>query len=241
MNKEIIKRIIFIATILIFLYIVFLIIKNYEKKGETNMPYKINKILVVSTVDSEKLDTNESLWNVNVGQANDVFIYIEKNGNTDRTIKKITLDNFNIDVKPQKGEISLLRPTGDLENLYQNSKEDIIDKSIEYLGSEIDEMKSLEVSNIGGMIGFRLFNKNLGTYTSNEGEEIIYDGSLLSKLGTTLSDIRFSINFDITITTDKDISYKGTVNLNLPVGNIIENGKDNLELTDFSNVIFKRI
>ena len=102
-------------------------------------------------------------------------------------------------------------------------------------------MKSLEISNNGGILGFRVAVEELGNYISNEDEEITYDGKLLSNLGVTVSEISFNISFDIIITTSDNISFKGTINLNMPIDTVIEEGSSSKEITDFSNVVFKRI
>ena len=78
-------------------------------------------------------------------------------------------------------------------------------------------------------------------YSSNEDTQIQHDGTLLSKTGITLEQIQCEVAFDITITLKSGISYKGTVTLNLPAGNLIDEGTSSTEITDFSNVVFKRI
>ena len=40
---------------------------------------------------------------------------------------------------------------------------------------------------------------------------------------------------------NKNVTYKGTININLPAEDIIEKGSSNFEITDFSDVVFKRI
>ena len=89
------------------------------------------------------------------------------------------------------------------------------------------------------MLGFRISLENLGNYTSNE--SVVYNGSLLSEIGVTNEDMKFSISFDITITLDNNISFAGTINLDLPTGDIINEDEPHIELTDFSDVIFKRV
>lgn len=49
------------------------------------------------------------------------------------------------------------------------------------------------------------------------------------------------MSFDIIIETNKNIKYKGTINIELPTGNIQTEGKSQIEKTDFSDVIFKRM
>ena len=103
-------------------------------------------------------------------------------------------------------------------------------------------MKALEISNTGGILGFRFALENLGTYISNENEEINYDGRLLSNLGITdIQKLQFNVSFDVTIKTSKNISYNGNISLDMPVENLITEGSVSKEITDFSNVVFKRI
>ena len=128
-----------------------------------------------------------------------------------------------------------------MPNLYTYSQEDYFSKDLTYIGSSIDDMKSLEVSNEGGVLGFRLSLTDLGNFISNDAEQITYDGSLLSGLGINNEEIKFNVSFDIIITTSENVNFKGTINLDLPIGNIIENGTENKEISDFENIVFKRI
>ena len=48
------------------------------------------------------------------------------------------------------------------------------------------------------------------------------------------------ITFDLTITMEEGKKYKTTINLEMPQGNIIEEGITVTEITDLSNIIFKR-
>ena len=69
----------------------------------------------------------------------------------------------------------------------------------------------------------------------------MYNGSLLQKVGVNLDDIKFGLNMDITIQTNENVSFKGTIKLDFPAGDIITNGSSNIEITDFSDIIFKRV
>lgn len=245
MDKANLKRVIFLIVVIAFLLIVAFIINRYQRVGETNLPFSIKKILIVSTIDTEKVEDPENLWNIPIDQVNDIYVYIEKNGEEDNktTLKSIKFDNIKIENGPSKGEVQLLKATGDINtaNLYTNSSENFLDQGLSFVGSDIDDMKSLEIANVGGVCGYRMLVKNVGTYISTDGEEVIYDGSLLSKIGVKKEDISFKVSADVIITTDKDINFKGTITYELPVGNIIEEGKGTTEITDFSDVIFKRV
>jgi hypothetical protein len=196
---------------------------------------------MVSTVDGNFIDDNEHIWNIDVTEINDLYIYINSKEDTEETIKEITLENFNLIKEPQKGEVKIYRPTADLDNLYTYSEQNYLNDKIVYTGGRIDDMKSLEISNNGGMLGFRLAIENLGTYTSNEDTEIIYDGRLLQNLGVSLEEIKLQLSFDIIIETNSNVKYKGSISMEMPTDEIIDQGSSKIEITDFSNVIFKRI
>ena len=241
-KKEIIKKSLFLVCIAILILFVVLVMLKYEVEGEKELPYRINKILLVSTVDGKANADPENLWNIDITQTNDIFIYIDSDGKTKETIKEVSLENFQIVKSPQKGTVEILRPTADLENLYSNSVQNYLNDKIVYQGAKLDDMKSLEVSNNGGVVGFRLLLNDLGKFVSNdENIEITYDGRLLSNLGVNLEEIKLSLSFDIIITTSENVSYKGTLILDMPTNEIIEKGASKTEITDFSNVIFKRV
>lgn len=240
-KSQIFKKCIFVFCIIMVLMIVISIMVKYEVEGEKNLPYNISKILVISTVEGTPTDDGVNIWNIGVKQVNDLYFYIDKNDVTEETIKQITLENFNVTTAPQKGNLALYRPTGELTNLYTYSEQNYLDKSITYTGAKIDDLKTLEIANNGGVIGCRFSLDNLGTYISNESTEITYDGKLLENLGISIEQIKFGISFDILIETNKNVVYKGNLSVNLPSENVITNGSDNFEITDFDNVVFKRM
>lgn len=240
MKKNLFKRCLFLVALAIIFMIVISIMIRYDVEGEKSLPFSISKILLVSTVDGKCIDDPNNIWNVNVTQVNDIYMYIDKTEDTQQTIKEIKLENFTIDKAPQLGKVKLLRPTGDISNLYTYSEQDYLNESITYTGGAIDELKSLEIANNGGILGFRFALEELGSYISNENKEIIYDGRLLSNLGVTMDEIKFNVGFDVVITTSDDISYKGRLNLDMPIDTVIEEGSSNKEITNFDDVIFKR-
>ena len=241
MKKNLFKRCLFLVSIAIILMVVISIIIKYDVEGEKRLPFSISKILLVSTVDVHVVDDPANIWNIGVTQVNDIFMYIDKTIEGDTTIKEIKFENFDINKAPQKGKLKLLRPTGELSNLYTHSEQDYLNESITYTGGVIDDMKSLEIANNGGILGFRFSIEDLGSYVSNETQEIIYDGRLLSNLGIGIEEIKFNVSFDIIITTSNNVSYKGTIKLDMPVDTVIEEGSSSIEITDFSDVVFKRI
>lgn len=240
-KNNILKKSIFAATICILLMIVFSIMVKYDVEGEKELPFSISKILLVSTVDGDIVEDNENIWNIGVTQVNDVYMYIDKTTEDETTIESITLNNFVVNQAPQKGKLKLLRPTGELSNLYSLSEQDYLSDGITYLGGVIDDMKSLEIGNNGGILGFRMSIEDLGSYISNEDTEIIYDGRLLTNLEITEEELKFDVSFDIIIETSDNVKYKGTTSMQMPVKGFIEKGSESLEITDFTNLVFKRI
>lgn len=223
------------------LMMVVLVMLRYEVEGEKSLPYNLSKILVVSTVEGLQNDDGQNIWNIDVKQVNDLYIYIEENGETEETIKEVTIENFNLTKIPQKGEFAIYRPTGDLENLYTHSQQNYMGKSLTYTGDAIDDLKTLEIANSGGVLGLRFSLDNLGKFISNESTEITYDGKLLQNINVNLEQIKFSVMFDVLIKTNSDVTYKGTISLELPAEDIIEKGSSNFEITNFDDVVFKRI
>jgi len=221
--------------------VVISIMVKYEVEGEKALPYSISKIFVISTVEGKQADDGQNIWNVNVKQANDLYYYIDKTSETDETIKQITIENFAVTKSPAKGEIAIYRPTGDLENLYTYSEQNYLNQNITYTGAAVDDLKTLEISNTGGVIGCRVALDNLGTYISNESTEITYDGTLLQSIGINLEDIKLGLSFDILIETNQNVTYKGTISIELPGQDLIEKGASNFEIKDFGDIVFKRI
>lgn len=241
-KNNILKKSLFLAMLCIILMAVVSIMVKYDVEGEKTLPFSISKILFVSTVDGDRNEDNQNIWNIGVTQVNDAYIYIDKTSDKDTDIKSISLNNFTITQAPQKGKLKLLRPTGEISNLYTASQQDYLNEGITYLGGTIDDLKSLEIKNSGGVLGFRMAITELGSFVSNENTEVIYDGRLLTNLGVGEEELKFSFNFDIIIETSDNIKYKATVSIkDMPVENFSIEGSKSIEITDFSDLVFKRI
>ena len=241
-NKNLFKKCFFLAFLIIIITVVFSIIVKYHVEGEITLPYSLERILIISRIDSKNNEDPEHMWNISLTENNNIFINFKKNQkNSDETIKEIKIDNFQITEKPQLGEIAIYRPTGDLNNLYEFSEQNYLDSNLTYTGAQVDTLKTLEIGNSGGMIGFRVSLENLGNYISDTDEEIVYDGNLITKANINENDIKFSISFDILITLNSNISFKGTATLDLPNKDIVSNPESYLEITNFDDIVFKRL
>lgn len=233
----------YIATLIIVitLIIVTFIIYKYHVEGEAIPPFKISKINVVSTAQTENLQAQEGRYIADIVQNNDVRIAIEKNPDykKEAIIKKITINNIQIDPKDTKGNIEIYRPSQG-EKLYEYQEEYKIGQEIEYIGEQETYTKGeiLQISNQGGILDFSIIVNNLGTITYNENEAIKVDGTLLKQIG--IEEISYQVKFDLIIELEDDINLKTKITLDLPTGNILENGTEITEITEMKTV-FKRI
>ena len=132
------------------IFIAMMFILNYDVNGETNMPFQISKISVISTVDGKDAEGSENKWNINVIQNNDVYVYIEKNDEYKKqeTISSVKLDNFNVIQTPTIGELKIYKPTVSETSIFQNSDENLAEE-IEFIGSKSTDARNLQISNQG--------------------------------------------------------------------------------------------
>lgn len=242
-KKEKIKACSAFAVVALIILIVGIVIGIYQIEGETNMPFVLSGIYVVSTAEGEEKEKTDDKWNLSIYQNNDVYINIEKNENYEKqkTIQSVKIDNIQITKNPVKGKINTYMPNSSEGRLFTFSKESIIENnSLTYKGALKTDTTKLEIGNQGGTIVVRFSNDALGSYISNDDEQINHDGTMLSKINVENEDIKFTVSFDLIIKV-KNISYKTTVELDLPTGNILESGRESLEITDTQKYIFKRI
>lgn len=231
-----------ISVIIVFIFFTALIlVLRYRENGETNMPFILSKISIISTIDGKDIEDNSNRWNLNVSQNNDIYLYIRKNENYKRTeiIKSITITNIQIE-NPKKGEIMIYRPSQNENSITKNIEENIASEIV-FKGDKNTNIRDLKISNQGGVIAFRCANNNVGNFTSND-EEFLEYKNLLTKLNVEETDLKTRICFDIIIELDSGVKYKAeSVEVRFPVDGIKENGTTSLELTDLDTIIFKRV
>ena len=240
-TKRRIKFWIAISILAIIILLVATIMIRYQVEGDQNMPFNLSKIIVVSTSEGQETE-GERKWNFNIHQNNDVYIYFDKNENywgQEKKIESVRIENINITKAPTKGEIKAYMPNSLEGRLYNYSDEYIVNGALEYKGADESNPQTLEIGENGGRALISFSNVGLEQYSSDEDEEIIHDGTLLKRINLTNEDILFDVSFDLVITV-QNASYRGNVSLQLPCGNILEEGTSSLEKNDFSDVIFKR-
>ena len=239
-NKKAFHISMIIVIIVVILFIVGILVLRYYVEGETNLPFELTKITVIS--NAEGIDEqSENKWDFTINQNNDIYLYIEKNENYGKTevIDNITLTNFRIEKNSEIGEQKIYKPDSNAENVtFQNIQENEVQEII-YTGDLETDIKASKISNQGGLIVLRFANNNIGRYQSNEEEEINHN-ELLKKIGINEDDLKTKITFDLAINLKSGKTFFSTVSLELPVEGIVENGVTSREITDLDDIIFKR-
>lgn len=225
--------------IVVILFVVGLLVLRYNVEGETNMPFNLSKIAIISTQEGMDDGQTNTRWSFDVHQSNDIYLYIDKNDAYDKTeiIKSVHVDNFQIEAKNQDN-VKLYKPDATEENvIFQYNDEDMI-QSLEYTGDVESDLKNLKISNQGGIIAFRCSNNNVTKYQSDEEE--INHSELLKKAGITEEELKINLAFYLTITLESGKQYQAEIKTELPTGNVVEEGNTSTEITDLKDVVFKR-
>ena len=239
-SKKYFHMVMIIVILVIILFTLGIVVLKYNVEGETNMPFQLTKIAIISSSEGIDKETSDTRWAFDVYQSNDVFLYIDKNEEYGKieAIQSIAVNNIQMEGK-QKENIKIYKPDEQEEKLIFKNKEENIVESIEYTGGMESNLKQLKISNQGGVVAFRCSNNNLAVYTSNE-EEINHH-ELLKKAEITQEDLETKITFDLIIRLEGGKEFQSTIDLNFPVENVIEKGTTSVEITDLKNFIFKRV
>ncbi len=239
-TKKYFHIVIIILIIFIFLFALGIVILKYNVEGETDMPFELTKIALISSCEGIDVESTDTKWAFDVYQSNDIYLYLDKNNNHGKTeaIESVIIDNIQIESN-KKDNIKLYKPDENPENkLFKNTEENIVE-TISYKGEMESNLKNLTISNQGGIIAFRISNDNIVRYNSNEEE--INHLELLKKAEVKQEDLNAKITFDLTIKIAEGNKYKTTINLDLPVEDVIEQGTTSKEITDLKDFIFKRV
>ena len=217
-------------TIIIIAVILFasgIMILRYQVEGETNMPFEITKITLISTSDG--IDKNQE--------------GLEKNDNykEEEAIRSIIIDGINIQRNKELGTVKFYRPNiSETGGNFSNTKENEI-QSIQFNGGLESDIKNLVIGNQGGVIFFRYANNGVAEYTSDVATtNTITTNQLLKSANVNEEDLKSKLVFDLTITTEEGKEYKANISLDLPVEGVVENGTASREITNLDDIVFKR-
>ena len=234
---------ILLLIILIILLILGFITLRYQVEGETNMPFVISKISIISS--SEGIDKDESVegnkWNFDINQNNDIYIYVEKNEEFEKqeAIDEINVENIVMSKQNEKGILKTYKPDITNANVIFSNKEENEIQNITYTADENSDMKNLKITNQGGIVAFIIANNKIAEYVAND-EEINHN-DLLKKTNITQEELKINLQFEFIIKLNSGKKYKSTIDLELPLEGVIEKGTDSKEFVDMEKYIFKRV
>ncbi len=239
-NKKYFNIVMIMIIISTILFALGIMILRYNVEGETNMPFQLSKIAVISSQEGMDQGGTDTKWTFQINQTKDIFLYLDKNSGYGKTeaIKTATIDNIQIEAK-EKGNIKLYKPDEQEEKTIFKTKEENEVQKIEYTGEMESNLKQLKISNQGGIVAFRCNINQLAKYASND-EEINHQ-QLLKKADVKQEDLEIKLKFDLTIKLQGAKEFKATIPLDLPVGNVIEEGTASTEITQVKDIIFKRM
>lgn len=239
-NKLLLKSAYVVIVVLIIAVIGLLILK-YDVEGEKNIPFKLSSIIVISSAEGyQEKENSHFKWDAEIYQNNDIYLNIEKNKNYKETelIKSIQIENIKINKTPEVGTFKFYRTSSE-KNVFTYKEEYEINDKLEYFGDLNTDLASFKIANQGGTIIIRALNKTGIKYTSNE-DKLEHNGKLLEKVKISYEQIKSNVEFDLVIKLESDLSYRATIKVNLPSGNIVEQGSASTEITDMKNIVFKR-
>ena len=241
-KKRIIHIYIVISLIVIILLVAGFFMLKYHVEGEKNLPFKIKKINIISTAESDIKQDDDENWHAGILQENDIFLSLDKNDKYKKldTIKSIKLENFQIEKTNENMQIKIYRPKSNNFD-YFYSEDFVVADTIQFDGGLETNLEALRINNQGCTIGFSIAVENLGEYAFSLNEKVPSDGKLLAKAGLKTEDIKFTISFDLIIETGQGNKFKTTMTLELPTGNILKEGVSTYEDTQLQDIVFKRI
>lgn len=240
-KNKIIKISLTIVITISILFAVMMWLLTYHEEGETNIPFKISKIVVVSGADGVQSNNAQTQWALDVNQNNDIYLYIDKNKNYGKTelIENVKISNFNVTKENEKGEVKIYKTSEEESTMFRNNQEFEINELI-YEGDLESNIKQSQISNQGGLMAFRCANNNVSQYLVDGITEVNYN-KLLQLTNVTKEDLKLNLSFDLEIKVVNKKTYKATVSLELPVSDVITNGTTNIEITDLEDIVFKII
>ncbi len=241
MKKKLLKLALTIVIVIAIIFVAMMYLITYHEEGETNIPFKISKIIIVSSADGTQSAGAQNQWALDVNQNNDVYLYIDKNKSYGKTefIESVKINNFSIEKETDKEKIKIYKTTTE-ENKMFNNTEEYETKELTYVGELESNIKEEKISNQGGIVTFRCANNKVSQYLADNITEVNYN-QLLQMTGVEQKDLNVKISFDIAIKVVGKKTYQATVNLDLPVEDVITNGTANLEITKLEDIVFKII
>jgi hypothetical protein len=164
-RKQTIKFYVAVTVLVLILIIIAIIMIKYEVEGEQNMPFKLSKIIVVSTAEGVEQQGTDKKWAFNIFQNNDIYFYIDKNNEykseKQMYIDSVSIENIEVINSPQIGEIKAYMPNSSEGRMYSYAEDSIVDEVLKYNGATRSDSRNLKIGNQGGNIAIRFSNTGI--------------------------------------------------------------------------------
>lgn len=224
--------------------------QNVGEQPENNQTLEESEDKIVDEAQFEATENNEQqvteeesyIWEKKVFQTNDICILLDKNEQfeEEQIMKSVKIENIQILQNVKAGKIQVYMPNSLDDGMYKYTNDFLVSSTLTYTGAVADNKKALQIRNQGGCIYISFANVGLDEYKSNEDQEIQQGAYILEKMNIANEDLKFKVSFDLVIEV-QDKSYKTNVVLDLPVDDVVGQKETHTEITDFSNIVFKRL
>lgn len=194
--------------------------------------FSVDRIYLYSSADAKSKETNKPIWDLDVYQYTDIALFInnresEEGISYENTIKELTIDNvkFNgLEAGSPKLYYKDVNNFAKLDVIEENEIKDSMQFNIINSG-ETDYSKPVIYSNCQNPITLEYVNFNMKEETkiSDISTPITYDGSLLKKAGISLTTIKCTLSFRITIINNYNQKFIATAYIDIPIEDSFSN------------------
>lgn len=193
--------------------------------------FSIDRIYLYSSADAKSKETNKPIWDLDIYQYTDIALFINNRDNEgisyENTIKDLTIDNvkFNgLEAGNPKLYYKNVNDFAKLDIANENEIKDSMQFNVINSG-DADYTKPTIYSNCQNPITLEYVNFNMKEETkiSDISTPLTYDGSLLKKAGISLSTIKCTLSFRVTIVNNYNQKYVATVYIDIPIEDSFSN------------------
>lgn len=211
--------------------------------------FEIDNILLYSSANAlNNSETQKDYWNLNIYQYTDMSISINNHVYSDKLtsknlVSKLYIDNVNFSVKPTLGSPGLFYKNPNSLGMpvvddLDNQITDRMDFTVNSVNSTVDYTKPSFYTDCSNPLTLSYVNSNV--YSSliikNNTSSVTFDGSLLQKSGTKLSNIQATVNFTIHIENALGEEYICDVEIPIPLEDESQSILDGHYVTELTNL-----
>lgn len=219
--------------------------------------FQVDSILLYSSANAlNNSETQKDYWNLNIYQYTDMSITINNHVYSDKLtsknlVSKLYIDNVNFSVKPTLGTPGLFYKNPNSLGMpivddLDNQITDRMDFTVNSENSSVDYTKPSFYADCSNPLTLSYVNSNV--YSSliiqNDSSSVTFDGSLLERSGTLLSNINATVDFTIHLVNADGDEYVCDMSIPIPLSDeeqTIYDGHYVKELTNLEDYKFTRI